>query len=129
MATRSNRKARFEELRARLLAERATIPSDRQSQRRVLSTPANAASEDQAPLLHDQFVAISTTSRHRRKLALIDGALDRLARGEYGLCDECGEPIPLKRLQAVPWAEYCIPCQERMESVASVEEEALAPTA
>ena len=129
MRTRSNRKDHFQELRAKLLVERAKIGPDRQSQLRVLSTPLDTAVEDQVPLLHDQFVAISTTSRNRRKLALINSALDRLARGEYGICEECGEQIPLKRLQAVPWAAYCVPCQERTESMGSAEEAALAAPA
>jgi DnaK suppressor protein len=81
------------------------------------------------PLLHEQFVAISTTSRTRQKLASIQSALDRLARGEFGICEKCEEEIPLKRLQAVPWASYCVPCQERMESVGSFEEESLVASA
>jgi DnaK suppressor protein len=129
MRTSSNREARVEELRARLLAEQATILSERQNQLQVLTTPENTAAEDQVPLLHEQFVAISTTSRTRQKLASIQSALDRLARGEFGICEKCEEEIPLKRLQAVPWASYCVPCQERMESVGSFEEESLVASA
>jgi DnaK suppressor protein len=129
MRTSSNRKARLKELRSRLLTERATIMSDRQNQLQVLITPENTAAEDQVPLLHEQFVALSTTSRNRNKLALIQSALNRLARGELGICEGCEEEIPLKRLQAIPWASYCVPCQERIESMGSGEEEALAATA
>jgi DnaK suppressor protein len=100
--------------------------SDRQSQLQVLTTPDNTAAEDQVPLLHEQFVAINTTRRNRKKLALIESALQRLARGEFGICEYCEEEIPLKRLRAVPWASYCVRCQERSESGRSSEEEALA---
>jgi DnaK suppressor protein len=129
MRTRSNREARLNELRSRLLAERATIMSDRHNQLQVLITPENTAAEDQVPLLHEQFVAVSTTSRNQKKLALIQSALNRHARGDFGICERCEEEIPIKRLQAIPWASYCVPCQERIESMASAEEEAFAATA
>ena len=129
MRTSTNRKALPKKLRSTLLAERARIISDRQSQLQVLTTPENTAAEDQVPLLHEQFVAISTTSRDWQKLALIQSALDRLARGEFGLCTRCEEEIPLKRLQAIPWASHCLACQEWRESLGAVEEKTLAATA
>jgi DnaK suppressor protein len=39
-------------------------------------------------------------------------AIDRLDDGSYGICLQCEEPISPKRLKAVPWAEFCISCQE-----------------
>jgi DnaK suppressor protein len=64
--------------------------------------------------MHDQFVALRRHRMGRRKLKLIDAALERLDRGEFGICEECGEAIPLKRLEAIPWAACCVPCQERL---------------
>ena len=49
------------------------------------------------------------------ELSAIDGALDRIQRGTYGLCDACGEPIFFARLSAEPWALRCIACQSRRE--------------
>jgi DnaK suppressor protein len=46
------------------------------------------------------------------QLRLIEEGLDRLDSGDYGVCLSCEEPIPPKRLQAVPWARYCVGCQE-----------------
>jgi DnaK suppressor protein len=115
MQTSTSRKARVADLRASLLDERSRITSNRQSQLQVLITPAHTAAEDQAPLLHDQFVAISAHSWDRERLASIESALARFDRGEFGICEECEGEIPLKRLQAVPWASYCVPCQERIE--------------
>jgi RNA polymerase-binding transcription factor len=40
----------------------------------------------------------------------IDTALVRLDEGTYGLCTSCGTPIPLTRLELVPWAALCVPC-------------------
>ena len=42
-------------------------------------------------------------------------ALERLRRGEYGLCQECGEPIAPARLRVVPEATACVPCRDRQE--------------
>ena len=42
----------------------------------------------------------------------ISGALHRMETGHYGTCMECEEPISAKRLDAVPWARYCVKCQD-----------------
>lgn len=42
-------------------------------------------------------------------------ALDRLAEGEYGVCEECGEPINPRRLDVIPEATTCVRCQDRLE--------------
>jgi DnaK suppressor protein len=44
----------------------------------------------------------------------ISDALRRMEHGTYGVCPECEEPISAKRLDAVPWARYCVTCQERI---------------
>jgi DnaK suppressor protein len=119
----TSREARLAELRASLLAERSRITSDRQSQLQVLITPENTATEDQAPLLHEQFVAISTHGWIRDRLASIDSALARFDRGEFGICEECAGEISLKRLQAIPWASFCVRCQERIERSRSTAEQ------
>jgi DnaK suppressor protein len=45
----------------------------------------------------------------------IDSALNKLEEGTYGVCEECGEDIPSKRLEAVPAALYCVPCQNEID--------------
>jgi DnaK suppressor protein len=56
--------------------------------------------------------------REESKLRAIDAALARLERGDYGVCANCGEDIPLVRLKVVPFANYCVDCQhERTESM------------
>lgn len=49
------------------------------------------------------------------ELKLIDGALNRIERGEYGVCIDCGEPISERRLENFPYAARCIVCQEALE--------------
>ena len=52
----------------------------------------------------------------RQLVMRIDNALLRIKKDEYGLCLSCSKSIPTKRLQAVPYAEYCIDCAEQQES-------------
>jgi DnaK suppressor protein len=66
--------------------------------------------------VHEQFVTLSHHSRDRNTIRLINAALDRIDRGEYGICEDCEAEISTKRLQAMPWASRCVPCQERVEA-------------
>jgi RNA polymerase-binding transcription factor DksA len=45
-------------------------------------------------------------------------ALERIDNGRYGLCLLCGQPISARRLAALPWVTFCIPCQERKAKTA-----------
>jgi DnaK suppressor protein len=56
-------------------------------------------------------------SQVRRQLRLVELALERIRKGEFGICAACEGVIGLKRLEAVPWARHCIQCQERFEHV------------
>jgi DnaK suppressor protein len=59
-------------------------------------------------------------TRDREKLLKINEALIRLEKGEYGICQECGEPIGIKRLKAMPFALLCVRCQEEEEEVEKI---------
>ena len=50
-----------------------------------------------------------------RELGMIEKALERLRDGEYGLCEGCTRPIPMARLNALPYATMCIECQRDAE--------------
>ncbi len=60
----------------------------------------------------EQDVIAATLNIHNRMLKEIEGALKRVARGTYGECEGCGEEISPNRLRAIPWARYCLTCQE-----------------
>jgi RNA polymerase-binding transcription factor len=49
----------------------------------------------------------------RALLTLVADALRRMAEGQFGKCVECGDEVEAKRLDAVPWARYCIHCEQR----------------
>jgi DnaK suppressor protein len=71
--------------------------------------------EDLAQVSHEEFVSLRLNGLDYEKLRMVDEALDRFAAGDFGLCVGCDEPIPEKRLQALPWARYCVACQERFQ--------------
>ena len=78
----------------------------------TLARMGRVAEEDQAQITHDEFVSLRLNSIDYVQLRLVNEALDRLRSGDYGVCQACEEPIPAKRLRALPWARYCITCQE-----------------
>jgi DnaK suppressor protein len=51
----------------------------------------------------------------RLELVRIDAALERLDKGTYGTCDDCGRPIEARRLAALPWAVLCSECAAALE--------------
>jgi len=53
--------------------------------------------------------------RLRRRLILIEEALEAIEDGDYGFCEECEEPIIEKRLQLMPFARFCVRCQSELE--------------
>jgi DnaK suppressor protein len=70
---------------------------------------------DQATAEMDQHFMLSLKERERNLLKQIDDALARLATDRYGICEECGEEIPLRRLQARPMTTLCIACKTLQE--------------
>jgi len=54
-----------------------------------------------------------------RELDSIHRALRKIDQGTYGLCDDCGEPIASRRLEALPWAARCVECEANAETQSS----------
>jgi len=73
-------------------------------------------SADWAGKIHEEWIFLQTISVDMAVLREIEDALDRLREGTYGTCMDCGIAISQKRLEAVPWARYCVTCQERRQS-------------
>jgi DnaK suppressor protein len=57
-------------------------------------------------------VAIRNLDRGSTLLKQVQAALARMEGDGFGICQRCDEPIPERRLRALPWAAYCVPCQE-----------------
>jgi DnaK suppressor protein len=60
----------------------------------------------------EQDLTAATAELRSRTLRDIENALRRVAGGTYGECEACGEQISPNRLKAIPWARYCLSCQE-----------------
>ncbi|SCE72382.1 transcriptional regulator, TraR/DksA family [Micromonospora coriariae] len=59
---------------------------------------------------HNQAALLAAT---RRNIEQITGALSRITDGTYGACQKCGKNIPAERLEVLPHARFCVPCQEK----------------
>ena len=70
---------------------------------------------DRAALESERLIELRTRARERRLISKIDAALDRIANGTYGYCEETDEPIGIRRLEARPIATLSIEAQERHE--------------
>jgi len=70
---------------------------------------------DRANNSYSREFLFSLTGGETEQLRLIDEAITRIDEGTYGVCLNCGEAIGEPRLKAVPWARYCVDCQEKAE--------------
>src|ERR1700726_4196619 len=70
---------------------------------------------DKAANSYTKEFLFGQTNTDRSMLALIDDALKRIKTNAYGSCIECEEELQQKRLEAVPWARYCVTCAEKHE--------------
>jgi DnaK suppressor protein len=70
---------------------------------------------DRASVETDRALELRTRDRARKLISKIDAALERIENGTYGYCEETGEPIGLRRLEARPIATLSIEAQERHE--------------
>jgi len=70
---------------------------------------------DTATETYDRELDYTLEENSEHVLAEIDAALRRIEEGTYGICTNCGKPIPEERLEARPWATLCIDCQRERE--------------
>nr|WP_275437139.1 MULTISPECIES: RNA polymerase-binding protein DksA [unclassified Halomonas] len=102
--------------RQRLLEERDEIEAHLQEIRRVIASHERDSDEaDQAAFEEELSLALRQADRESRLLNSIAAALKRIESGDYGYCDETGEPIGLARLMFRPTAKLCIEAKERQE--------------
>ena len=64
---------------------------------------------------YEQEFALGLMDSERRILQEIDAALQRIQDGTYGICEGTGQPIPKARLEAQPWARYCVEYARKIE--------------
>jgi len=99
--------------RALLLQKRKELLASVTREPDVLATSIQTPDVDEfAAKSAMQDVVAVTLDLRSRMLKDIDRSLRQLAEGTYGLCEGCGDEISTNRLQALPWARYCLTCQE-----------------
>lgn len=74
---------------------------------------------DMASDSYDRELSLNIASGEQAILYEIDDALKRIKEGKYGRCVSCDRKIPSRRLNAVPYAKYCIQCQSKEEKTKS----------
>src|SRR5215468_10769184 len=111
-------KRRTKVFRDKLLGRREGLVGQVQEAELYSRERDSEATQDPADMAANAYtkeLLVSMSDNDRQLLRLIDEALDRIEDGEYGKCVRCGNPVPEKRLEAVPWARHCLPCQDLQE--------------
>jgi DnaK suppressor protein len=113
--TVNNDDNRLKQRKAALLTKLQEAARSMES-RQDLIIESTADPLDHLQEMNQRDLTIETLNRNSRVCWAVRAALKNIENGEYGLCRECGNHIPDRRLDAIPWAEYCIPCQESIEN-------------
>lgn len=115
---------RIAEYKRRLIEERARLKAslERMDTRGDELIDAGAeegdfddAASDAATETLDRGTDMALEENLRSLIEEIDAALEKIERGTYGICDNCGGPIKIARLDRLPYATMCVECQQRME--------------
>jgi RNA polymerase-binding protein DksA len=103
----------YDHIRADLEKKRAELLTRLEQLRVDLRRPNNPDFAEQATERENDEVLDALDGAGRVELAAIGRALARMESGDYGLCASCGESIPIKRLELVPYSVYCVNCADR----------------
>ncbi|MEZ5353628.1 MAG: TraR/DksA family transcriptional regulator [Bryobacteraceae bacterium] len=83
--------------------------------REAIAIEKSADALDEVQHAAERELAIRNLDRESGLLRQVKGSLRRINEGTYGTCAHCDEEINPKRLAAVPWAQFCIQCQELLD--------------
>lgn len=117
MSLKKNELAQFKK---RLLELRVQVMHALEGSKKEVTSPdeAKGYSQHSADEGTDDFVknvSLQVTNKELTLLRQIDRALEKIEEGTYGTCDLSGEEIPLKRLEAIPYATMTVKAQEKFE--------------
>jgi DnaK suppressor protein len=71
---------------------------------------------DQATGNNEVHIHLKLKQTDAKILQAIEEALQRIEHGTYGICRDCGEPVAVARLNAIPWTRVCITCKEKQKA-------------
>lgn len=106
---------KYDDIRADLERQRTELLGEATAMMNRTDVEAYSDLSDQASAEFDQSFVIRLKEREQKLLKKIDGALERIAKKTYGICDGCGEEIPYQRLKARPVTTLCIDCKTLQE--------------
>jgi DnaK suppressor protein len=108
-------KVNLKVIKDRLIAERELLVNKLQDNDLSVDDSETPDPVDLAVRNYSKNVMLAVSENESRQLTLIDEALLRIKDDEYGQCQNCEKPINPKRLAAIPWARYCLDCQQLLE--------------
>jgi DnaK suppressor protein len=97
------------------LAARAAELSQTLRNRRLIAIENTPEACERVVLAAQREFALVTLDRHSQLLREVKAALARIDDDSYGICEICEDAIKPRRLNAVPWTRYCLPCQESID--------------
>lgn len=108
-------KSNLKEVKEKLLAERELLVEKLKGNDLSIDDAETPDPVDLAVRNYSKNVMLAVSENESKQLTLIDEALLRIEDDEYGTCQNCENDINPKRLAAIPWARYCLDCQELLE--------------
>ena len=108
-------KLNLEKVKDQLIAERESLLTKLSGNDLSVDASETPDPVDLAVRNYSKNVMLAVSENESRQVVLINEALERIGDKEYGECQNCENPINPKRLDAVPWARYCLNCQELVE--------------
>ena len=108
-------KLNLKEIKEKLLRERDLLIQKLKGNDLSIDDAETPDPVDLAVRNYSKNVMLAVSENESKQLTLIDEALMRLDDDEYGHCQNCEKDINAKRLAAIPWARYCLDCQELLE--------------
>jgi DnaK suppressor protein len=108
-------KTQLKDIKQKLLAERDLLIEKLKGNDLSVDDSETPDPVDLAVRNYSKNVMLAVSENESKQLTLIDEALLRIEDDEYGDCQNCEKAINPKRLAALPWARYCLDCQELLE--------------
>jgi DnaK suppressor protein len=105
----------LKEIKDRLIAERENLLNKLKENDLSIDDSETPDPVDLAVRNYSKNVMLAVSENDSRQIILINEALERIDDEEYGSCQNCEKEINPKRLDAIPWARYCLNCQELVE--------------
>ena len=113
----------LEQIKQRLEAKRAELQENIEGLTEAHPKPVGAIEASEGPQDFEDIAVDFLETQQEQSLLVnqqallteVEQALERIEQGTYGKCVDCGQPIPERRLEAIPWAARDVKCEEKLE--------------